>query len=326
MLLRNSLKSRILPVVVTLGLSACAALSHAYQREELRFITLGTAGGPEADVQRAQPANAVVFNDQLYLVDVGDGAAAQLIKAGYRLPDVDGVFISHNHFDHTGGLMAVLGLRMQLNVYSPLTIYGPRGTKDLVTGLLSAMSGPMQAAYGMPGQHWKADVKVVELHNKDTVTLAGLTVSVATNSHFAIPQAANQQEKAESLSYRFDGNGKSVVYTGDTGPSASVAELASGADVLVSEMMDIPTVLSFIRKSVPNMPQAQIDGIEWHFRAHHLLPRQVGELAKQAGVKRVVVTHMVPSIKNEKMASDYTLKVAEAYSGQITFASDLEEF
>ncbi|MEQ5805990.1 MBL fold metallo-hydrolase [Alteromonas sp. NFXS44] len=319
---KNILSSLLLSALL-LTLSGAAT---AEQTNELTFITLGTAGGPEADGQRAQPANAVVFHDQLYLVDVGDGAAAQLIKAGHRLPDLNGIFISHNHFDHTGGLMAVLGLRMQLNVHSPLTIYGPEGTRELVTGLLKAMSGPMRAAYGMPNQEWKALVDVVELANKQLVELNGLTVTVATNSHFAIPDAANQPEKAESLAFRFDAGGKSVVYTGDTGPSDAVVALASGADILVSEMMDIPIVLNYILKKEPNIPKPQLDGIEWHFRAHHLLPTQVGDLAEKAGVGKVVVTHMVPSIKKPEMAEVYQQKMSEKFGGKIVFANDLDVF
>lgn len=290
------------------------------------FITLGTAGGPEADAQRSQPANALQVGKDLYLVDAGDGAVGQLKKAGFRLPQVKGLFISHNHFDHSGGVLAILGLRMQLNAPDTLTIYGPPGTKNFINGLLVAMDESRLAGYGMPGRSWEANVEVKELANGSVVELDGLTVTTAENTHFKIPENSGAPEKAVSLSFRFDMDNRSIVFTGDTGPSEAVEKLARGADLLVSEMMDIPAVLEFISKTNPNMPKQQLAGIEWHFRAHHLLPSQVGELAASAGVEQVVVTHMVPAINNEAMAEHYKAEIAKYYDGKIVIASDLGRF
>ncbi|MFK7978089.1 MAG: MBL fold metallo-hydrolase [Halioglobus sp.] len=290
------------------------------------FITLGTAAGPSGEATRSQPANALVVGDDLYLVDAGDGAAAQLTKAGHRIPHVKGLFISHLHFDHTGGVLAVLGLRMQLNASETLTIYGPPGTKHFITGLLAAMDPAREAAYGMPGQAWKANVEVKELIHDSVVELKGVAVKVAENSHFKIPKKSGANEKAKSLSFRFDLEDRSVVYTGDTGPSKAVEALARNADLLISEMMDIPAVLVNIRKANPGMPQVALDRIEWHFRAHHLTPLQVGELAANAGVDRVVVTHMSPNISTQAMADAYRKDIDKAFDGDITIANDLDRF
>jgi ribonuclease BN (tRNA processing enzyme) len=311
--------------IVTSG-TACAQTDSAEGTSQNQFITLGTAGGPEADVNRAQPANALAVNGDLYLVDAGDGAAGQLIKAGFRLPALNGIFISHNHFDHTGGVMAVLGLRMQLNARNRLKIYGPPGTKALIDGLLAGMDHSMEAAYGMPGQSWNADIDVQELTDDSIIELDGLTVTVAENTHFKIPENSGAAEKAKSLSFRFDMEDRSIVYTGDTGPSEAVEKLAQNADLLISEMMDIPEVLEGIRNINPNMPQQQFDGIEWHLRAHHLLPSQVGEMAHNAGVGKVIVTHMAPSIKSNKMSEKYRTEIARSFDGDVVFANDLDGF
>ena len=315
--------TRFLGVTILLASSfmACAAEQPANV-----FITLGTAGGPEGEANRSQPANALLVGNDLYLVDAGDGAAGQLKKAGFRLPQVRGIFLSHNHFDHTGGMLAILGLRMQLNAYEPLTIYGPPGTKTFIEGLLAGMEPAREAAYGMPGRSWTANVEVTELVDGAIIELDGLEVTVAENTHFKIPENSGVAEKAKSLSFRFDMDDRSIVYTGDTGPSEAVEKLARNADILVSEMMDIPAVLDAIRKVNPNMPQRQLDGIEWHFRAHHVLPHQVGEMAAGAGVDQVVVTHMVPSIENEEMAARYRTEIAKTFDGKIVIASDFDRF
>lgn len=314
---------KLLATAVTILLSAavCAA-AEPYSR----FITLGTMAGPNAEAERSQPANLLVVNGDLYFVDAGDGAIGQLAKAGFRLQDVDGLFISHNHFDHTAGVLAILGLRAQLNVHTTLNVFGPPGTQEFIDGLLAAMKPAMEAAFGMPGQTWRAVVEVREVVHGATIELAGMTVRVAENTHFAIPEDSGLPEKAKSLSFRFDLENRSIAFSGDTGPSKALEELASGADLLISEMMDIDAVLAYIRAADPDMPQAQFDGIEWHLRAHHLLPRQVGELASNAGVGKVVVTHMSPHVSSDAMAQGYIDEIGETYDGEVIIADDLDSF
>lgn len=311
----------VIALLLSISITVCAE-----EAPQNRFITLGTAGGPVASAERSQPANALVVNENLYLVDAGDGVAGQLSKAGFLLQDVDGLFISHNHFDHTGGVLAVLGLRAQVNTTNTLEVYGPPGTRTFIDGLLKSMDPAMKAAYGMPGPPWQANIEVIELSHGATVELEGLAVMVAENSHFLIPEDSDLPEKAKSLSFRFDLENRSIVYTGDTGPSEAVVELAKDADLLVIEMMDIDAVLADVRNVFPNMPQHQFDGLEWHLRAHHLLPQQVAEIAVNAGVSQVVVTHMAPSITDDEMAGHYKDEITRTFDGQIVIANDLDSF
>lgn len=289
------------------------------------FITLGTNGGPVADVARSQPANALQVDGDLYLVDAGDGAVTQMIRAGLNLRSLQGIFLSHLHFDHTGGVLGVLGARLQTDVTSRLTIYGPPGTKHFIDGLMAGVDPVMKAAYGMPGQEWRADLEVKELVHDSVVELNGLTVLTAENSHFAIPEST-AAEKAKSLSFRFDMADRSIVFTGDTGPSENVEILASGADLLVSEMMDIPAILSIVRRNSPNLPPERLANVEWHFRAHHLTPVQVGELASAAEVGAVLITHMAPSIATEAEAQAIVEAVNSTYEGNVIIPEDLDRF
>src|SRR4030095_11309808 len=125
---------------VFIGFAVCLALAGvtmSYQgpARASEFIILGTARGPNSEAARAQPANALMVGGQLYLIDAGDGAVAQLAKANLRLPAVHAVFLSHLHFDHTAGMLAVVGLRMQLETRGTLRVYGPAGTRAFIEGL-----------------------------------------------------------------------------------------------------------------------------------------------------------------------------------------------
>ncbi len=294
--------------------------------EHGEFITLGTAGGPNAETERSQPAHALLIGEDVYLVDAGDGANGQLAKAGIILERVKGLFISHLHFDHTGGVLAVLGLRLQLNALQPLEIFGPPGTRTFIDGLLAGMKPAMQAAYGMPGQAWTTNINVTELTHGSTVELDGANVRVAGNSHYISESGIPDGDGYVSLSYRFDLPERSIVYTGDTGPSMAVEKLAAGADLLVSEMMDTPFVLATIKRTRPNTPPAVLAGVEAHLRPHHLTPAQVGQLAAAAGVTELVITHFAPSVESQSDERKYRNQIREYFDGEIIFANDLDRF
>lgn len=293
------------------------------------WVTLGTRGGPVASPVRAQPANLLTFDGKRFLIDVGDGAAGQLAKVGVPTAALNGIFLSHLHFDHTAGLAGILGLRFQTEAAGTLTIYGPPGTRDLVDGLLASMTPGATANYGVeggPAKDHRAGIEVVELRDGAQVPVAGMQVTVRRNSHYSFAPGGEMARRFESLSLRFDLPGRSIVYTGDTGPSPAVEALARGADLLVAEMMDVEDTIAQVRRANPRMPEQQAAGMEAHLRRHHLLPRDVGELAARAEVKAVVVTHFVGIERGNPDHLNYLREIAEAYRGPVVIAEDLEAF
>jgi ribonuclease BN (tRNA processing enzyme) len=288
------------------------------------FITLGTSGGPIANAGRSQPANALLIGPDIYLVDVGDGAAGQLAKAGLLLLKVRGVFLSHLHFDHTGGLMAVLGLRTQLDAADVLVVYGPPGTRQLVDGLLEGMQPAFVAAFGIPGQTWTPRIEVRELTDGTSVTIGDM--AAARNSHYSFPDDSPEFDLHQSLSLRFDLPDRSIVYTGDTGPSRKVEALAAGADLLVSEIIDVDGVIATIRRTRPDLDPTEMENAARHLSDHHLRPCEVGELASRAGVADVVITHFVPVPRDADGLAEFQQGVEKCFDGKVRLANDLDRF
>ncbi len=306
-----------------------AAAQDAGESGGAEWITLGTGGGPVTNPARSQPANLLRFDGQDYLVDVGDGAAMQIGKAGVQTRMIDAIFISHLHFDHTGGLAAILGLRFQTNGQDPLTIYGPPGTRELVDGILASMVPGATANYGVAGAppvDHRAGIEVVELRDGQNARVGGMTVTVRSNTHYSFPPDSELAKRFQSLSYRFDMAGKSITYTGDTGPSPAVEDLARGSDLLVAEMMDIPLTISRMMAANPSMPQAQARAMQSHLATHHLAARDVGELAARAGVPAVVVTHFAGREADEPGHLRYYQQAHEAYDGVFLIADDMDAF
>jgi ribonuclease BN (tRNA processing enzyme) len=293
------------------------------------FITLGTQGGPLPSAERSQPANVLVRGDDAYLVDAGDGTVQRLTGAGIRLNRVRAVFLSHLHWDHVAGLQAVLGLRYQTNAPGVLAVYGPPGTQRLVDGLVASMQPGSEAGYGIPGARRtppEDTVRVVELRDGGRVELPGIVVTAAENSHYSFAPGSPEAERSKSLSLRFDVAGRSIVYTGDTGPSANVERLAAGADLLVSEMIDLAATIENVARNSPNMPAPQREAMVRHLAGHHLSPVQVGELASRAGVGRLVITHIVPGVMTGEQEAGYRQAIARSYRGPVEFADDLDRF
>ncbi|MWV28644.1 MBL fold metallo-hydrolase [Aurantiacibacter rhizosphaerae] len=294
-----------------------------------QWITLGTKGGPLSDANRSQPANVLIAQDGTWLVDIGDGTAQQLAKAGVPLGAIDAVFISHLHFDHTAGLVGLLGLRWQTDVSSDLTIYGPPGTRAMVDGLLAAMLPTTQSGYGVPGAPVRppeTGIKVVELRDNAALSIGDARVTARKNSHYSFAPGSADDANYESLSFRFDLPDRDIVYSGDTGPSAAVTDLARGADLLVVEMIDVDRTIADIRRLSPNVPAQAFANLETHLREHHLTPGDVGELASDAEVGAVVVTHLSGPDADGANLLGYVGAIAQHYTGPVVIADDLERF
>lgn len=294
-----------------------------------RWITLGTTGGPIASSDRSQPANLLLVGADAYLVDCGDGTVEQLAKAGVRLPQVRALVLSHLHFDHTAGLAAMIGLRFQTNVAESLVIYGPPGTRQLVDGLLASMKPAAEAGYGLPGAPSSdpaLGIEVRELDDGSAFQLGRVAVTTARNSHYSFAPGSAPERRFQSFSFRFEAPDRSIVFTGDTGPSTAVERLARNADLLVSEMIDVPGTVANVRRNTPGMSDAALAGLQEHLSRHHLTSGQVGQLAARARVKAVVVTHIVAPAASAGDLLNYVAQISAPFDGGVVIAADLDAF
>lgn len=298
------------------------------------FVTLGTIGGVHPTARRGEPANLLLADGRAILVDCGDGATSQLAKAGVRAGQIDTVFISHLHFDHIGGLGGLLGIRFQSKARTPLVIYGPPGTKALVAGLVASMQPGAAIGNGIPGAPRPdpaASVEVRELTDGSVVQVGAIKVSSAQNTHYSFEPGSAEDQLYKSLSFRFDLPDRSLLFTGDTGPSAKVEKLGKGADLLVSEMIDLDATLARIdagKRAVGGAAAArpiEADDMQ-HLATHHLTPEEVGRMAKRMGVKKIVLTHLVVGRgTSEELAKDIEA-VRAVYPVEVIAASDLDRF
>lgn len=303
------------------------------EQDKAEFITLGTGGGPITRLKRSQPANAVVVGTSVYLFDTGDGVQRQLRAAGYDVRQVKAVFLSHHHIDHTSGLAPMLASRWLLNMLPPLPVFGPPGTREMIDGL-SGLVRPAERAPitigGPPKPPFATSVAPKELAaDLDAPALIyrdeNVRVYAVTNDHFHFTPGSPEALTSRSYAFRIEAAGRRIIYTGDTGPSAKLEQLAKDADLLVSEVIDLAGIRREL-DAVPWMDERTREGAMAHMVEDHLTPEQVGALATISGVGRVVLTHLVPGADSETSTASYADGVRARFKGPVTVAADLSRF
>lgn len=223
----------------------------------------------------------------------------------------------------------MLGLRLQTNVPGQLVIYGPPGIGELVTGLISSEQPASAAGYGIPGRSFgdpSSTIEVVELTDGQSLHVGPMTVKVRQNTHYSFPSGSEMDRRYKSLAFRFDLPDRSIVVTGDTGPSTAVDDLAKDADLLVSEMIDEDSTIAAVRRNSPGIPPAQIAELVQHLTSHHLTSGDVGRLAAKAGVRSVVVTHLSGDNPTSTDIMRYLKDIRTSYVGPVILADDLDQF
>lgn len=241
----------------------------------MKLTVVGWAGsfpGPDS------PASCylVEHDDARILLDLGNGSLGALQRYT-DIYDVDAVVLSHLHVDHCIDVCSYYVARKYHpdGAHGRIPVLGPTGTADR-----------MAAAYGLarrPGMH---DEFNFMRHDPDASVIGPFTIQTARVAH-----------PVETYAIRVTADGRSLVYSGDTGPTDALVDLSRGADLALFEA-------SFV-----NSRHNPTD--------LHLSGEQAGEHAKRAGVDRLVLTHLVAWNDSEQVLAE----AAAVYDGDLRLAS-----
>ena len=295
----------------------------------LMWTTLGTDSGPIVQVERSQPANMMMVNSKPWLIDCGDGTLERLAATGHQARQVAVVFLSHLHMENVDGLQGLIGLRWMGGASSVLTIYGPPGTDIVVAGLLQSMkpaSMIVNTASGAQNPPPETMVKVVIVRDGSDFAIDGVRVRAVRNTHFDKPPGHSMNPSTQSLSYRFDKDGYSLGYAADTGPSDAVTKLETGADLLVSNVIDVPAIISEAETREPGMAASEKAMLLTHLLTQHLTPEDAGRIATAAHVRRMVFTHLAIVGPKNLTAQKLIAEAHTTFGGEVEVANDLDTF
>ncbi len=257
-------------------------------------VTICGSGGPLPIAGRAKPCTAIQAGGALYLVDIGSEAAENLQMWRMPLASAKAVFITHLHSDHIGDLGEFNMNSWVAGRPAPLMVVGPAGVDKLAAGFNTAY----EADHGFRRAHHEHDgiklpiaagllaAKVVNIPKPIGATLAykdgDVTVTAIRVDH---------DPAAPAFGYRFDYRGRSVVISGDTRKWDPLAVAAKGADVLIHEaqLNAMTRQMSGGLKMIGNDRMSSIMG---DTVTYHTEPVEAAELARAAGVKALVLSHL----------------------------------
>lgn len=252
-------------------------------------VTVVGTGTASLRMRRHHSCVVVETGEETLVFDAGLGAGRGIRRSGIDPLDIDRVFFTHFHADHTMGFAPLLAaIRFaawrrrkdggETSRRQPLPVAGPEPFADFWRSHYRAWGRWLVGSY---------PVEISELPRECSVPirLPGCDLSWAPADH-----------RAESIAYRLDSGGGSFVYTGDTGYAESVVELARGAHTVLIDC-SFPDSRPF---------------------PGHLTPGGVARLASEAGVGRVILTHISPEAERLDLVSE----VGRGYGGEVILAED----
>lgn len=274
----------------TVGVDQSAAFD-----DGLHLYVCGS-GSPMPDAVRAGPCLAVLAGNQAFVFDAGSGSIRKLQRMGFPMPKLRAAFLTHLHSDHIDGLGELL---LQAWVaggrIAPLPVHGPDGTEQVIAGFRSAYERDQgyRVAHHGPG--------VVQPGGfggtAQIIALPEGTDSQVVYDHGGVRITAirvNHAPIAPAFGYRIDYQGRAIVLSGDTVYSPSLVAAAKGADLMLHEALNKQLVAALGRK-LAERGQAANAQIMQDIQNYHASPEDAARAAKQAGVRSLVLYHLVPA-------------------------------
>lgn len=262
------------------------------------------SGGPEITDQRAS-SGYLVWQDgrARILVDMGPGSMLRYEQSGARIEDLDVVLLTHLHVDHSADLPALIKASFFTDRARDLPIYGPTGNALMPDTVAFA-----QTLFGEPAGAYR--YLSGYLTGDEAYRLLPHNVPAEGTAVHTLPAAQGYQLKAvpvhhgpiPAIAWRIDIAGRALAFSGDmNGDAHTLPKLAAGVDVLVAHHA-IPQDATGVARNL------------------HMPPSVIGEIAAEAKVKRLVLSHRMQRTLGREAESERAIR--KRYTGPLAFADD----
>ena len=253
------------------------------------------------------------MDDRSYLFDFGPGVVRRAAAAAIRhnIPALEAknlrtAFVTHLHSDHTAGFADLILTPAVLERDAPLEVYGPKGLKSMTAHILAAYKVDIGIRLhgGEPSMSRGYLVNAHEIRSGIVYRDPAVSIEAFSVKHGAFHEAYGYRIVAH--------DGRTIVISGDTLPSDTVAEKCAGCDVLVHEVYS----QAGFKKRPPEWQR-------YHAR-YHTSTAELAALAMKAKPKLLVLTHeLIWSSNPEAMVAEIR---AAGYTGALAFGNDLDVY
>jgi ribonuclease BN (tRNA processing enzyme) len=257
----------------------------------MEIVFLGTSSVQTGD--KFCTSFLVKNGKELLLFEIGPGIVGQLLKLNIHCSQINGVIISHTHFDHFLELPYLLFLRFVAQIsrglsLSKIPLISTRQAFELTSYIF-------QNCY--PKIPLQSLVEFLEAHssNSSSFKIGGFEITTIPVTH-TLP----------TIACKVKVNGKTLVYSGDTIYNDNLVNLSKGADVLIYEALSTSfhPILEKVAKT-----------------GFHGTAYEAGLVANKASVKKLVLVHSDPEVKEEDLIFD----VQRNFQGEIYVPKELEK-
>jgi ribonuclease BN (tRNA processing enzyme) len=292
--------------VMAFLLAMIPAASHAAERcggAGVQLQVLGS-GGPELDDRRAS-SGYLVWQDghARILVDMGPGSMLRFEQSGARVEDLDLILLTHLHVDHSADLPALIKAAYFTDRSRDLPLYGPSGNALMpdTQAFAQALFGEAQGAFRYLSGYLAGD-EAFRLVPHSVPVEGGATQHLSVGKDYRISAVAVHHGPIPALAWRIEIGQRALVFSGDmNGNYHSLPRLAAGADLLVAH------------HAIP-------EGATGAARELHMPPSVIGEIAAEAKVKRLVLSHRMQRTLGREKESEREIR--KRYAGPLAFAED----
>jgi len=157
-----------------------------------------------------------------FIVDVGDGTLRDLVSLKIDFQKIKGIFLTHGHYDHIGGLYALLGHFRVIERKETIDIYFPQGSKETQQVILAFKKSYNDSTF---------QIKIHKIKGGDEIKIKDLKVKIYQMRHYASVGVYRILHPDVAVGYQFIHHYKTIAISGDTGMCSGLIELVRGADV-----------------------------------------------------------------------------------------------
>ncbi len=285
----------------------------------ITVVTCGT--GSPFPSERAQSCLAVFVNGKFLLFDAGDRAQNSIENLNLPVTDIETIFLTHFHSDHIADLGEVISRSWILGRTQPIAIYGGQEVEQVVNGFNLVYAAD--------------EIYRVEHHGEEVFPdpLAATAVVIEepgpegrmvyeSDGVRVLAYSVDHSPVGTALGYRVEYAGKVVAISGDTIDTPGLHALAANADVFVSEVMNKGAV-DDMECAFGRIPDSRLEKIFADIRSYHIDLPELAQLASDADVATLVMTHLVPNPLSPAQGDAFFSQPAAAiFDGTVILAED----
>ena len=307
----NSAMKRLLILLLAFGYGLSGPSAHGaeggYCGDEGVWIQLLGAGGPELNDGQSGPSYLVWLNNQArLLVDTAPGSSTQFDRAGAKFEDLDAIVFTHLRADQTADFPSFVKGSQFAERGRPLTVLGPDGNDEYpdTETFIARLIGPDGAYPNLADFLTYRSSGGYKINPRNVPATGRRRWSRFGTSNLRLAAIPVHHSNVPAIAWRVEIGGQILVFTGDFSNQKNIIpEFAENADALV------------VSHAIPDTARGTL-------RELYALPSQLGQIARQANARLLILGHRMNRTRGRESQSREAIEAH--YQGALVFGNDLE--